>query len=96
MAIIGKLNKDKDAYSGSLTTLTLKAKVRLEPQEKSNDKSPDFKVYSGAIDIGAAWVNQSKEGNDYVSIILDDPSFANSIQARLVASGDEYLLIWKR
>jgi len=46
------------------------------------------------MDIGAAWEKTSREGRDYISVKLDDPSFPAAIYATLSETGTagEYAL----
>ena len=55
MATIGTFTKQDGSFVGSLTTLTVKSKVTISPIDKTSDKAPDFRVYGGAAEIGAAW-----------------------------------------
>jgi uncharacterized protein (DUF736 family) len=96
MAIIGTFTKQDDSYTGSLATLAVKAKVKITPVEKSGEKAPDFRVYSGNAEIGAAWSATSKEGKAYLSVKLDDPSFAKPILARLIQTDKGHALVWTR
>ncbi len=96
MATIGTFTKQDGSFTGSLTTLTVKAKVTISPIEKSGDKAPDFRVYAGNAEIGAAWSATSKEGKAYLSVKLDDPSFTKPILARLVGMDKGYALVWTR
>jgi len=102
MATIGTFTKDGAGYAGTIETLTLRAKITLEPQAKRNDNAPDFRIFhSGdnfSSEIGAAWKKTSKEGAQYLSVSIDDPSFAERINCRLVKTGSEqgYTLFWDR
>ena len=96
MAIIGTFTKQDTGYQGSLSTLTVKAKVRITPVDKTSDKSPDYRVFTGNTEIGAAWSATSKEGNAYLSVKLDDPSFATAILCRLVETDKGPALVWTR
>lgn len=102
MATIGTFKKDGAGYAGTIETLTLKAKITFEPQEKRRDNAPDYRVFQIADDfsseIGAAWKKTSKEGADYLSVSIDDPSFAERINCRLVKTGSEqgHTLFWER
>jgi uncharacterized protein (DUF736 family) len=96
MATIGTFTKQDGSFVGSLTTLTVKAKVTISPIEKTSEKAPDFRVYGGAAEIGAAWSATSKEGKAYLSVKLDDPSFATPILARLVEMDKGHALVWTR
>jgi uncharacterized protein (DUF736 family) len=102
MATIGTFKKDGAGYSGSIETLTLKAKITFEPADRKSDKAPDFRVFHIGDDftseIGAAWKKTSKEGAEYLSVSLDDPSFAEKLNCRLVKTGSEqgHSLFWER
>ncbi len=96
MATIGSFTKKDATYQGTITTLSLKAKVNITPVERDNEKAPDFRVYAGLAEIGAAWSTTAKNGNAYLSVKLDDPSFAAPIFARLVESEGAYALVWSR
>lgn len=96
MAIIGNFTKQDQGFQGSLATLTVKAKVTITPVEKTGEKAPDFRVYAGNAEIGAAWSATSKEGNAYLSVKLDDPSFPAPILCRLVGSDKGHSLVWTR
>jgi uncharacterized protein (DUF736 family) len=67
MATIGTFTKKDESYQGTITTLTLKAKVNITPVSRDNDKAPDFRVYAGSAEIGAAWSTTAKSGNAYLS-----------------------------
>ena len=98
MATIGTFHQDGDgSYTGSIKTLTLNVKTAvLRKVEKDNDKAPDFRIFSGQTEFGAAWKKTSRENRDYVSVKLDDPSFPAPIYASLVDADDGYSLIWSR
>ena len=96
MAIIGTLTKQDNNYQGSLATLTVKAKISINAIERSSEKAPDFRVYAGDAEIGAAWSQTSKEGKGYLSVKLDDPSFPAPITCRLAETDKGYNLVWTR
>jgi uncharacterized protein (DUF736 family) len=96
MATIGTLTKQDVSFTGALTTLTVKAKVTISPIDKTGEKCPDFRVYAGNAEIGAAWSATSKEGKAYLSVKLDDPSFTKPILARLVEMDKGHALVWTR
>jgi uncharacterized protein (DUF736 family) len=78
--------------------LTLNVKAQIAPAEKENDKAPDYRVFAGQIELGAAWRKTSGTGREYLSVKLDDPSLPAPIYASLVeAEGEgEFTLIWSR
>jgi uncharacterized protein (DUF736 family) len=102
MATIGTFKKDGDGFTGNIETLTLRAKVSLAPAAKKNDNAPDYRVTQHAdgfsSEIGAAWKRTSKEGAEYLSVSIDDPSFPERINCRLVKTGTEHghTLFWER
>ena len=102
MATIGTFTKDGDEFSGSLETLTLRARITLSPSAKKSDTAPDYRIFQQTdeftSEIGAAWKKAGKDGSEYLSVSLDDPSFADRINCRLVKTGSEqgYTLFWDR
>ena len=102
MAIIGNFKATEKGYTGTIETLTFKAEAEFEPVErKSSEKAPDFRIFAKktGYELGAAWQTTSREtGAHYLSVKLDDPSFAAPIQCRLIKSGAElgHNLLWDR
>jgi uncharacterized protein (DUF736 family) len=97
MAIIGTFTKSGDGYTGSLKTVTLSVKAKITPAEKENDKAPDFRIFAGQSEFGAAWKRTSNAGREYLSVKLDDPSFPAPVFASLVETeNDGLVLIWSR
>ncbi|HTU11513.1 MAG TPA: DUF736 domain-containing protein [Allosphingosinicella sp.] len=82
MAQIGSFKRDANgSFTGTIRTLALNAKATLCSADKDNDKAPDYRLFSGAIECGAAWKKTSRENRDYLSVKLDDPSFPAPIYA---------------
>jgi uncharacterized protein (DUF736 family) len=103
MATIGSFHKQADgSYAGAIQTLMLSAnKVQFRASHTDGDRGPDFRIFAGAVELGAAWKKTSREGRDYLSVKLDDPSFASPIYASLVDApqgehGSGYSLVWSR
>lgn len=99
MATIGTFTTSANGFNGSIKTLTLNVKARFEKIENPSDKGPHFRIFSGAVELGAAWQKVSEQrGRDYLSVKLDDPSFPAPIYATLVeVDGEDGLsLIWSR
>jgi len=98
MATIGSFHKQDDgSYTGAIKTLSLNVKqAQFRANEKVDDKAPDFRIFSGQTEFGAAWKKTSRENRDYLSVKLDDPSFPAPIYASLVDAEDGYSLIWSR
>lgn len=99
MATIGTFKKQADgSYAGAIKTLTLNVKqARLTPVSSENDKGPDFRIFAGSTEFGAAWKKTSREEREYLSVKLDDPSFGGPIYATLVEAEDgAHNMIWSR
>jgi len=98
MATIGTFTQAADGtYTGSIKTLSLNVKTaQLRLNDKTDDKAPDYRIFSGQTEFGAAWRRTSKEDREYLSCKLDDPSFPAPIYASLVKTDDGHSLIWSR
>ncbi len=86
MATIGSFMAGKDSYVGTIRTLTVNVKARIVANDqKKSEGAPDFRVYVGRAELGAAWKAESngEEPCDYLSVQLDDPSSPEPIRAAL-------------
>jgi uncharacterized protein (DUF736 family) len=97
MAIIGSFTKQEDgSFRGSISTYLVNGKAVVLPVEKMGDKAPDYRVYLGKFEMGAAWNTTSKDGKStYLSVKLD-PQWLPPISCRLVAMEKEHALITTR
>ena len=97
-ATIGTFTSTENGFTGSIRTLALNVKARIARVENPSDKGPQFRVYAGSVELGAAWQKTSEQGRDYLSVKLDDPSFPAPIYATLaeVEGEDGLQLIWSR
>ena len=98
MATIGTFTKQADgSYAGAIKTLTLNVKAaQFRANDKSDEKAPDFRIFAGQTEFGAAWMKTSREDRAYLAVKLDDPSFPVPIYASLVDAQEGYNLIWSR
>ena len=100
MANIGTFKKNGKELQGDIVTLNVQARnVRIVPEaSRPNDNAPSHRIFVGRAEIGAAWSKRSNEGRDYLSVKLDDPSFAAPIYASLFEDedGETSTLIWSR
>ena len=56
LATIGTFTAGKDGYAGTIRTLTISVKARIVANEaKKSNAAPDFRVYAGRAELGAAW-----------------------------------------
>ena len=101
MTTIGTFTRKPDgSFEGRLETLTLRAGIRLVPNEdKTSDRAPDYRAYAGRVELGAAWHRESEAGASYLSLLFDDPSFVAPISAALFPAEtehDRFVLVWSR
>ena len=96
MATIGYFTKKDDNYEGFIETRLWNSSATIKPTNKASDKAPDFRVFAGRCEIGAAWKKTSEAKTNYLSVTLDDPSFVAPITCRLHETTDGFDLVWNR
>jgi len=97
MSTIGNFTKDENGFTGALKTLSLNVKAKFVPAEIESEKGPAFRILAGNVEFGAAWKKTAQNGRAYLSVRLDDPTFAAPIFANLVEGEDaNHILIWSR
>lgn len=99
MATIGQFKKTEIGFDGHISTLTMDCDVSFIPNEnKKSEESPDFFVKAGQCDLGFARHTTAQEdsGKPYISVFLDDPSFASPIWAALFEADGSAQLVWSR
>jgi len=100
MANIGTFTKAEDGtFNGGIKTLQLNTKAKFSPIDATGNGGPDFRIFAGNVEIGAAWskVSQQGQGRPYISVKLDDPSLPAPIYAALYEDDDgQFSLIWTR
>ena len=86
MTLIGEFTRTKSGYGGRIRTL-----------------APDYRVHLGndadGPEVGAGWKRTGEKAGEYVSLQLDDPTFAQPIRANLFQSADDksaWGLYWNR
>lgn len=98
MATLGKFTKEYGTYVGVIESITCAAlPTRISAvRSKPKKAAPDYRVYRGTAEVGAAWKKETRVGEHYLIVTLDDPAFARPIQCRLAKSEDGYVLYWTR
>ena len=99
MANIGTFTKAEDGtLSGAIKTLQLNTKARFSPLEATSNGGPDFRIFAGNVEIGAAWKRMSQQDRPYISVKLDDPSLPAPIYASLYEDDEagQFSMIWTR
>ncbi len=103
--IIGNFNYDKstDTYHGTVSTLLIdRLEIQLRPTRRGSEREPDYRVVrdasnDGGVELGAAWTRKSDKGKSYLSVVLDDPSLSQTLNAALFPEADgKATLVWNR
>ena len=69
MATIGTFKSGTD-YTGRVETLTLNVKAKIATPEKDSERAPDYRIFAGDTEFGAAWKRTSRAERDYLSVKL--------------------------
>lgn len=98
MTIIGTFTKSEDGFRGTLQTLMLAADLEFRSNQAAHDKAPDYRIFAGACEIGAAWRRTSAAERECLSCKLDDPAWPAPLYASLILSDDDehHNLVWSR
>ncbi len=101
MAQIGTFRRTTDGYTGTIHTFTLKRDVIIivPALASDTDNAPNYRVLADDVEIDAGWKRTGDKAGDYLSLLIDDPSFVQPIRANLfeaVRGGDTFHLIWNR
>ena len=103
MAQIGTFTRTPDGsgFGGAIRTLSLNVKVKIVSEAiKENDNAPDYRVFAtNGAELGAAWKKTGERAGEYLSVTIDDPSFARPLYANLIraeSDKDLYMLLWNR
>jgi uncharacterized protein (DUF736 family) len=102
MPAIGHVSRDANGnFKGQLKTLSIRTEISIVPNaRKATDVQPDYRVFSGDVEIGAGWNRRSESsGRDYVSLSLAAPEFGpRRLYANLGLTADErddrFAIIW--
>ncbi len=99
MAVIGKFQSAGAEIVGEIYTINVSlSNVRIVKEDApANEDAPNYRIYAGRAEIGAAWNKTSRENRPYLSLKIDDPSFAAPLFASLFQDNPgEYSLVWTR
>ncbi|MFZ5747144.1 MAG: DUF736 domain-containing protein [Pseudomonadota bacterium] len=103
MTQIGQFTREKSRFVGRVHTLTLYRDLTIIPAEPSDaENAPDYRIHLGeeaGPEVGAGWKRTGEKAGEYVSLQLDDPSFAQPIRANLFQADDDkaaWSLHWNR
>jgi len=96
MTTIGTFRRDGDSFVGRVSTLQLDATVRLTPTEKVSPRAPEFRAFSGERECGAGWRPHDTAAGVVLNVKLDDPTWGEPIDARLMDGEETLPLVWYR
>ena len=98
MTTIGNFVTKDGKITGKIHTLALNAGLDLLSKHQHRPGAPAYRVFSARSEVGAAWEKTAESsGRKYLSVRLDDPSFAAPIFANLIEQEDGiHELIWSR
>jgi uncharacterized protein (DUF736 family) len=103
MPQIGEFTRNQTGYSGRIQTLSLNLDIAIvEAEARDTENAPDFRVHAGSEDgpaIGAGWKRSGEKAGEFVSLQIDDPTFAQPIRANLFQNSDDkksWSLQWSR
>ncbi|WP_422369435.1 DUF736 domain-containing protein [Pelagibius sp.] len=86
-------------YKLTICILTANTKAHIVTgDDKSNNRTPDFRVFGGDTELGAAWKARlnGDDAIDYQRVMLDDPSFVEAVYAALFEKDRSADLVWNR
>jgi uncharacterized protein (DUF736 family) len=97
---IGTFTNRDGKITGKIRTLSLDATLTFLPNEnQTSPDAPDYRIFAAnKMEAGAAWEKTAEaSGRKYLSVRLDDPSFAAPLYASLLEEEDgTHTLIWSR
>ena len=103
MPQIGQFTRNQTGYLGRIRTLSLNLDIVIvEADQGEAENAPDYRVLAAGDDgpaIGAGWKRSGEKAGEFVSLLIDDPAFAQPIRANLFQNGDDktsWSLQWSR
>ena len=107
MPQIGEFTRDETGFIGHLGTLLLHPDIIIVAADPSDaENAPDYRVHlfdgmsnETGPEIGAAWRRTGEKAGEYLSVLIDDPSWPQPIRANLFRDDDagaSWSLHWNR
>lgn len=79
MSNVNQLTQNSDgSLTGRYKSLTINIPLELVPTG-NNGNNPSHRIYSGGVEIGAAWEKNTRDGLVFYSMTMDDPSFPQQL-----------------
>ena len=107
MPQIGQFTREETGFIGTLGTLLLQQDIIIIVADPSDaENAPGYRVHlfdgmsnETGPEIGAAWKRTGEKAGEYLSVLLDDPTFPHPIRANLFRdddAGTSWSLHWSR
>lgn len=103
MAIIGQFTRTPAGFEGRVRTFILDHELIFVAVENAEaDDAPDYRIRLGDEDgpeVGAVWKRTGEQAGTGFNVVLDDPTLAQPIRARLFQRDDDgrdWALAWRR
>ncbi|RWE35893.1 DUF736 domain-containing protein [Mesorhizobium sp.] len=102
MPQIGEFTRNEAGYSGRMRTLSLDLDVTIIAAEVRDAENAPDGVHAGVVDgptIGSGWTRSGEKAGEFVSLQINDPTFAQPIRCNLFQNGEDktsWSLQWSR
>ena len=99
MATIGTFSQKEGKWTGTIRTMIINVKAQMVPVAEPVEDGPAFRIFAGGAELGAAWREESKDGETpYLDVKLDDPGFDKPIRAAFFEKEEDGsgVLVWNR
>ncbi len=107
---IGKIITHKQGERESITGTISTMQVHIphfwldKNLQKSGTHHPDYRIMvagpdNNPVQIGSAWIKETRDLKKFLSITIDDPSFQSTLNVaafRQEDSSDSYDIVWRR
>lgn len=90
MVHLGQFKKtSRKVFTDALRDCDFCMPLRIVKCFKFSRKAPDYRVYSGKVEIGAGCVNRSAKGREYLALRIHTPASQHPWRAALLHAHDE-------
>lgn len=103
MAIIGQFTRTPTGFAGHVKTLSIDEDFAfVEVLNAEAEDAPDYRVrldHEDGPEVGPAWKRTGEQAGTGFNVVLDDPTFAQPVRARLFQTDDDgrdWSLAWRR
>jgi uncharacterized protein (DUF736 family) len=102
MPAIGYVQRQSDgSFTGAISTLSVRAEIRIVPNRAKTGDQPAYRVLAGAVELGGGWIRTGEvSGREYVRVAMSAPElgprtiYANLGRAAGQDDEESFALIW--